>query len=85
MRYEVRIERSAKRDLGRLDRQVLRRVSFKIDGLADDPRPAGCLKLTGYDDVWRVRVGDYRILYEIADVVRIVSVQSVRHRRDAYE
>jgi mRNA interferase RelE/StbE len=71
--------------LSRLDRQVARRVSSKINDLADDPRPAGCLKLTGYDDVWRVRVGDYRILYEIDDGVRIIAVQSIRHRRDAYD
>jgi len=52
--------------------------------LADNPRPYGCRKLTGSDRDWRIRVGDYRIVYEIDDQVREVRVMRIRHRREAY-
>jgi mRNA interferase RelE/StbE len=52
--------------------------------LADNPRPPGCRKLVGSKNDWRIRVGDCRVLYEIADAIRVVRVNRVRHRRDAY-
>ena len=55
-----------------------------IQALARNPRPAGCSKLTGADNDWRIRVGDYRVVYEIADDVRVVRVNRVRHRREVY-
>ena len=55
-----------------------------LRGLATNPRPSGCRKLSGGGNDWRIRVGDYRIIYEIADEIRIVRVNRVRHRRDAY-
>jgi mRNA interferase RelE/StbE len=60
------------------------RVVETIQSLANDPRPPGCRKLSGSKNDWRIRVGDYRILYEIADAVRVVRVNRVRHRREAY-
>jgi mRNA interferase RelE/StbE len=55
-----------------------------IRGLANDPRPSGCRKLSGSKHDWRIRVGDYRVVYEIADEIRIVRVNRVRHRREVY-
>jgi mRNA interferase RelE/StbE len=55
-----------------------------IRALAEDPRPTGSRKLTGSVNDWRIRVGDYRIVYEIADAIRIVRINRVRHRRDVY-
>ena len=52
--------------------------------LATDPRPTGCRKLVGSENDWRIRVGNYRVIYEIADEVRIVRIVRVRHRKDSY-
>ncbi|MFM7205482.1 MAG: type II toxin-antitoxin system RelE family toxin [Planctomycetaceae bacterium] len=59
------------------------RVFAALEGLAESPRPEGCSKLTGRD-AWRVRVGDYRIIYEVHDDTQVVLVVVIRHRKDAY-
>jgi len=59
-------------------------VIAAIQGLARNPRPPGCRKLTGAENDWRIRAGDYRVIYAIADVIRVVRVHRVRHRREAY-
>ena len=82
--FEIVLERAAEKDLRRLSDQVHDRVIEGIAALANDPRPVGSKKLAGSKSNWRIRVGDYRVLYEIADIVRIVRVYRVRHRRDAY-
>ncbi len=81
--YRVEIQRSAERDLSRLAESVFERVTARIALLAGDPRPSGSQKLTGLS-AYRVRVGDYRIIYEVSDASRTVIVTRVRHRRDAY-
>jgi mRNA interferase RelE/StbE len=58
---------------------------IKILALADNPRPAGCKKLKGYKDQWRMRVGDWRVLYIIDDAAGLVTITRVAHRREVYE
>jgi mRNA interferase RelE/StbE len=70
--------------LSRLSSEIHARVIVAIQSLAQNPRPPGCRKLTGSKSDWRIRVGDYRVVYEIADAVRIVRVNRVRHRREVY-
>ena len=82
--YSVLLERAAEKDLSRLSAQVHDRIITTIQGLARDPRPPGCRKLVGSEHDWRIRVGDYRVIYEIADVVRVVRIHRVRHRREVY-
>jgi mRNA interferase RelE/StbE len=82
--YRVLLERSAERDLGRLSSRVHDRVIAALQELAANPRPPGCRKLVGSKNDWRIRVGDYRVIYEIADSVREVRVNRVRHRREVY-
>ena len=82
--FEIVLERAAEKDLRRLSDQIHDRVIEGIAALANDPRPVGAKKLAGSKSNWRIRVGDYRVLYEIADIVRIVRVYRMRHRRDAY-
>ncbi len=82
--YRVLLERGAERDLGRLSTEVHERVVVAIKGLAVNPRPPACRKLTGTKNDWRIRVGDYRVIYEIADEIRIVRINRVRHRREVY-
>ena len=61
-----------------------RRVLRAIDGLAQQPRPSGCRKLVGSEDAFRIRIGDYRVIYTLDDAVFIVAIESVRHRREVY-
>lgn len=82
--YAVLLEAAAERSLRRLDAAVFTRVASALRSLAVNPRPHGCRKLTGSDHDWRVRVGDYRIVYEIDDRAREVRVMRIRHRREAY-
>lgn len=82
--YQVVVERSAEKDLKRLSAETQSRVVAALRSLAKNPRPAGSRKLAGMKSDWRIRVGDYRIIYEIADVIRIVRVHRIRHRREVY-
>ena len=83
--FEILIERNAEKDLRRLSDEVHDRVIRSIQTLQTDPRPAGAKKLVGSRRDWRLRVGDYRVLYEIADEIRIVRIFRIRHRREVYE
>jgi len=80
--YRVLLERAAEKTLRRLSADIHARIITAIQGLANNPRPPGCRKLTGSENDWRIRVGDYRVLYEIADEIRIVRVNRVGHRRE---
>jgi mRNA interferase RelE/StbE len=82
--YEVYLERAAERDLRRLSAENFHRIASRIKRLAGNPRPSGCRKITGSESDWRIRVGDYRVIYEIDDKARAVKVMRVRHRREAY-
>lgn len=81
--YELRIRPAAVRDLERLSPLVLKRVDDRIRALIEEPRRAGSVKMTGLD-AYRSRVGDHRIIYEIDDQARIVTITRVRHRREVY-
>lgn len=84
-RYRVEIARRAVKAIVKLPRQDQQRVRAAIELLADEPRPPGCTKLTGEDSVYRVRVGDHRILYEVFDARLVVQVVRVGHRRGVYQ
>lgn len=81
---EVLISSHAERDLRQLDAPVFHKIIAEIKALAGDPRPPGCRKLAGSKSDWRIRVGDYRVLYEIDDRRNVVRILRVRHRREAY-
>jgi mRNA interferase RelE/StbE len=82
--YTVIIGRTAQRSIGALQQDMRRRIVAAIDGLAATPRPPNGHPLAGHNDVWRVRVGNYRIIYEIDDHAATVTVTRVAHRREAY-
>ena len=82
--YEVYLERAAERDLRRLPVETFHRIVPRIRALAENPRPPGCRKLTGSENDWRIRIGDYRVVYEIDEGDRAVRVFRIRHRREAY-
>ena len=84
-RYEVRLERGVLKWLSALRDGALRlRFEKAIDALADTPRPAGCTKLAGTTRRYRIRIGHYRVIYEIRDKVLLVLVLDAGHRRDIY-
>ena len=82
--YRVRTSPDADKQLAKLDGSVRVRVAQKIDQLAENPRPQGCKKLKGDDNLWRVRVGDYRIVFSIHDDVLLVLIIRIAHRREVY-
>lgn len=83
MTHAVSILRRAQRELEELPRDVYQRIVPALRALANDPRPPGCQKLSGRQ-AWRIRVGNYRVIYEIDDSARTVLVVHVGHRRDVY-
>ena len=84
MAYRITIEPAALRELSKLPIDARQRVVDAISGLAAEPRPAGVKKLSGSTSSYRLRVGDYRVLYTIADRVLSVIVVKVGNRRDVY-
>ena len=82
--YTVSFRRSAEKDLRKLAATVQRRVLRVVEGLASEPRPSGCRKLQGGEHAFRIRLGDYRVIYTIDDGVKIVAVEHIRHRREVY-
>ena len=84
MPYGIEATPAARRDLRALSGRILQRIDRKIRALAEDPRPRGVEKLEGASNLYRVRVGDYRILYEIEDARLLVVLVRVRHRREVY-
>ncbi|MCW3121790.1 MAG: plasmid stabilization system [Flavipsychrobacter sp.] len=84
--YQIVVKPSAKRELKKLSVSVATLIVNKIDTLANNPRPEGCKKLVNNkEELWRVRVGDYRILYAIDDTIRIVDIHHVGNRREIYK
>ena len=83
MTYRIEVASAARRALRGFPRPLLPKIDAAILGLAQDPRPSGCLKLSGRE-AWRIRVGDYRIIYEIHDGILLVMVVDLGHRREIY-
>ncbi|MBG1268532.1 type II toxin-antitoxin system RelE family toxin [Nostoc sp. WHI] len=85
MIYEVKFTKGARKMFIKLSQELLDRIQTKIDDLAIEPRPNGVKKLKGEENSYRIRVGDYRVIYDIFDDVLLVSVVSVGHRSEVYK
>ena len=83
--YTVDLVRAARRELQRLPASVVQRIVTALRELENDPRPRGSLKLEGTEATYRIRVGRYRIIYDVDDRSRSVLVSRIRHRKDAYQ
>lgn len=83
--YRVVFTASAERELKKLPPRMIARILSRIQNLASNPRPAGCKKLQGGDREWRIRVGDYRVVYTIDDPKLLVEITRIRHRKDVYQ
>ena len=84
MTFAIEFTKSAKKDMAALGRDVLRQVDKKILALALNPRPRGTEKLKGADNLWRIRVGDYRVIYSVEEGRLLVLVIRIAHRREVY-
>jgi mRNA interferase RelE/StbE len=83
--YTILFKKSAVKDLEKLPVKAIKEISNSIDKLAIQPRPIGCKKLKDSDEnLWRIRVGNYRIVYAIEDKIRIIEIRRIGHRKDIY-
>jgi mRNA interferase RelE/StbE len=82
--YAIQFKPLALRQLEKLPRDVQKRLAAKIESLRDDPLPHGCKKMAGIPDTWRIRTGDYRIVYQVHRGILLVLVLTVGHRKEIY-
>lgn len=82
--YSISFARSARKELERLSGEIAERILTKIEALAKNPRPAGVIKLHGQKNLWRMRVGDYRVIYAIDDFPKTIDISVIRHRKEVY-
>ena len=82
--YDIVFARSARKELQAPSRSVAERIFEKVEILALDPGPTGCKKLRGHSNLWRLRIGEYRVIYSIDDNKRVIDISVIRHRNEAY-
>ena len=81
--YSIQIKKSAYKELSQISLQYNKKIILAIDNLANNPKPEGVKKLKG-QEAYRIRIADYRIIYTIEEVIKVVEIQRIRHRKDAY-
>ncbi len=84
MSYQVEITPAAQHMIKKLPKNVQQRIIEQLEALAVDPRPVGVIKLAAEENLYRVRVGDYRIVYEIQDDILLILITKIGHRKDVY-
>ncbi|MEH2363014.1 type II toxin-antitoxin system RelE family toxin [Nostoc sp.] len=84
MSYAIVISKSVQKQIDNLPNDVIERVIEKIQNLVSEPRPDGIVKLKGSDNEYRIRIGDYRVRYEIDDESQLVQILQCKHRKDVY-
>ena len=82
--YQIKFKSSAAKEFRKLPSLIKERIQETVNQLTENPRPSGVVKLKGDDQLFRIRIGDYRIVYEIDDSAKLVRVTRVRHRKDVY-
>ncbi|MEE8389335.1 MAG: type II toxin-antitoxin system RelE/ParE family toxin [Anaerolineae bacterium] len=83
--HTVTFARSARKELEHLNTSAVNRIFPKIEALAHTPRPPGCRNIQGFENLWRICIGDYRVIYQIFDDDQVVDIVAVRHRSKAYK
>ena len=83
--YKITIKKSAQKELEQISPPYHQKIINAIDALAEDPRPEGVKKLKGEEGAYRIRVADYRVIYTLEDIIQIIEVQRIRHRKDVYK
>lgn len=82
--YSIRFKKSAEKELYKLPNKEIAKVAQLIQSLSKNPRPLGCRKLKGYTNLWRVRSGNYRVIYRIEDKILVIEILEIVNRKDAY-
>ncbi|MFM8741469.1 MAG: type II toxin-antitoxin system RelE family toxin [Cytophagales bacterium] len=83
--YSIRFKKSAEKELEKLPAPAIKKISKAVDALSTNPRPVSSKKLEGQkESLWRIRIGDYRVIYLIEEVVKIIEIRRIGHRRDVY-
>jgi mRNA interferase RelE/StbE len=82
--YRIEYAKGVDKDLQKIPNKTALRITKAVDRLGTNPRPAGCVKLVGFDTEYRIRVGDYRVIYQIHDSVLVLLVIELGHRKDIY-
>lgn len=85
MAYSIVFRKSARKQIGQLPEIAVSKITTAIDALADEPRPANCKKMQGVEGTYRIRVGDYRIIYTVNDTVVTVEIVKIGSRQDVYK
>jgi mRNA interferase RelE/StbE len=84
--FKITFKKSAVKELEKLPKKIIVLITNSIFSLVEVPRPSGCKKLKGSStDLWRIRVGDYRVIYSIDEEIKIIDIKKVGHRKDIYE
>jgi len=83
-RYTVVLTKSAEKELYKLPLEVIPKIVSALKGLEENPRPEGCKKLKGFKNLWRIRIGNYRAIYSIEEIVLLVDVRDIGNRKDIY-
>jgi len=84
--YKVTVSSSAEKELYKLPDTIIKRIGIAIESLAAEPRPLGSKKLKGTEEnLWRIRNGDYRVLYDIKEIIKIIDIKKVGHRKEIYK
>ena len=83
--YTITFARAARKEIENLNATLINKIFPKIEALVNEPRPRGCKKLHGAENLWRIRAGDYRVVYAIYDEKQLIDIIAVRHRSEAYK
>jgi Cytotoxic translational repressor of toxin-antitoxin stability system len=83
-KYDISFKKSAIKELHKLPAKEVTRITASIANLSTNPRPSGCKKLRGYTNLWRIRSGNYRVIYSIEDQILVVEILEIVDRKDAY-
>ena len=83
-KYQIVYSISARKELTKLPKSSIKRIAMKILSLSNNPRPRGCIKISGEEKYWRIRVGNYRIVYFVDDDSEKIKIRIIAHRKDAY-
>ena len=82
--FEIVLKKSVLKDIKRIPRRILENIQERIASLATDPIPSGAEPIQGYKDHYRIRIGQYRVVYEVTSTIRIITVIRIGHRKDVY-
>lgn len=84
-KYEILLEQNAEKDLRKLQKKIFNQIIEKVKLLSENPRPDGVKKLVNVSNFWRIRIGSFRVIYEINDTAKIIKVYKIKHRKDVYK